>query len=69
MENKLLFNQVIIGSEGKKRWLGKVLGENPDIAVLIEGHTDNDPMRDQDLLQTTGIYRQKSHSIVTILSK
>jgi chemotaxis protein MotB len=23
--------------------LGKVLGENPDIAVLIEGHTDNDP--------------------------
>jgi chemotaxis protein MotB len=22
--------------------LGKVLGENPDIAVLIEGHTDND---------------------------
>jgi chemotaxis protein MotB len=39
------FLTVIAGSEGKKAVveLGKVLGENPDIAVLIEGHTDNDP--------------------------
>jgi chemotaxis protein MotB len=37
--------ELVIGSEGKKAVveLGKVLGENPDIAVLIEGHTDNDP--------------------------
>jgi chemotaxis protein MotB len=34
--------------------LGKVLGENPDIAVLIEGHTDNDPYADQDLLRQLG---------------
>jgi chemotaxis protein MotB len=46
----LLFNSGSwsVGSEGKKAVveLGKVLGENPDIAVLIEGHTDND--QDQD---------------------
>ncbi len=46
MENKLLFNSGSwsISSEGKKAVveLGKVLAENPDISVLIEGHTDND---------------------------
>jgi chemotaxis protein MotB len=46
MENKLLFNSGswAVGSEGKKAVveLAKVLGDNPDIAVLIEGHTDDD---------------------------
>jgi chemotaxis protein MotB len=45
MENKL-FNSGswAVGSEGKKAVveLGKVLGDNPDISVLIEGHTDDD---------------------------
>lgn len=47
MENKLLFasGSWIAGSEGQKavKELGKVLADNPDIAVLIEGHTDNVP--------------------------
>lgn len=46
MENKLLFDSGswIVGSEGKKavKALGEVLGQNPEISVLIEGHTDND---------------------------
>lgn len=46
MENKLLFQtgSWAVGSEGKKAVteLGKVLAVNPDITVLIEGHTDND---------------------------
>jgi chemotaxis protein MotB len=46
MENKLLFESGswAVGSEGKKAVVevGKVLGDNPEIAVLIEGHTDND---------------------------
>jgi chemotaxis protein MotB len=46
MENKLLFESGswTVGAEGKKAvdLVGKVLGDNPDIAVLIEGHTDND---------------------------
>lgn len=46
MENKLLFNSGswAVSSEGKNAVdeLGKVLAQNPDIAILIEGHTDND---------------------------
>lgn len=49
MENKLLFSSGswYVGAEGKKavEELGKVLADNPDIAVSIEGHTDNDPYR------------------------
>ncbi len=47
MENKLLFESGswAVGSEGRRAvmQLGSVLGDNPDIAVLIEGHTDNVP--------------------------
>ena len=47
MENKLLFSSGswAVGSEGRRavQQLGNVLGDNPDIAVLIEGHTDNVP--------------------------
>ena len=46
VENKLLFESGswAVGPEGKKAVVavGKVLGDNPDISVLIEGHTDND---------------------------
>ena len=46
MENKLLFQtgSWAVGTEGKKAVVevAKVLAQNPDISVLIEGHTDND---------------------------
>ncbi|ESU29034.1 flagellar motor/chemotaxis (MotB)-related protein [Flavobacterium limnosediminis JC2902] len=46
MENKLLFESGswVVNPDGKKAvdLVGKVLGDNPDISVLIEGHTDND---------------------------
>ncbi len=47
MENKLLFQSGSwsVGSEGRQavQQLGSVLADNPEIAILIEGHTDNDP--------------------------
>lgn len=47
MENKLLFESGswAVGTNGKEavKQLGNVLAENPDIAILIEGHTDNVP--------------------------
>lgn len=47
MENKLLFKSGswAVGTEGRKavKQLGTVLAENSEIAVLIEGHTDNVP--------------------------
>ena len=46
MENKLLFQtgSWAVGVEGRKavEEVAKVLAVNPDISVLIEGHTDND---------------------------
>ena len=46
MENKLLFSSGswAVGSEGRRAVVevGKVLAANPDISVLIEGHTDDD---------------------------
>ena len=46
MENKLLFGtgSWAVGAEGKTAVVavGKVLADNPEISVLIEGHTDND---------------------------
>lgn len=46
MENKLLFQSGswAVGSEGRRAVVevGKVLAANPDISVLIEGHTDDD---------------------------
>ncbi|GGG22719.1 cell envelope biogenesis protein OmpA [Dokdonia pacifica] len=47
LENKLLFDSGswTVGANGRTavKQLGNVLGDNPDIAVLIEGHTDNVP--------------------------
>lgn len=47
MENKLLFSSGswAVGAEGRKavQQLGKVLADNPEINILIEGHTDNVP--------------------------
>jgi chemotaxis protein MotB len=74
MENKLLFNSGswAVGAEGKKAVIevGKVLGDNPDISVLIEGHTDNDaftasgPIADNWDLST-----KRATAIVAILSE
>ena len=74
MENKLLFNSGSwsVGSEGKKAVveLGKVLGENPDIAVLIEGHTDNDPYAGSGpIADNWDLSTKRATAIVSILSE
>ena len=47
LENKLLFDSGswMVGTQGRQavNQLGNVLAQNPDISVLIEGHTDNVP--------------------------
>ena len=47
MENKLLFKSGSwsVGTQGRSavQQLGNVLADNPDISILIEGHTDNVP--------------------------
>ncbi|WP_147677154.1 OmpA family protein [Algibacter pacificus] len=72
MENKLLFSSGswAVGSEGRRavKQLGAVLGDNPDIAVLIEGHTDNVPYKGNGVLTSNwDLSTKRATSIVNIL--
>jgi len=74
MENKLLFasGSWIVGAEGKTAVveIGKILAENPDIAVLIEGHTDNVPYKGHGQLQDNwDLSTKRATSIVRILEE
>jgi len=75
MENKLLFESGswTVGAEGKKAvdLVGKVLGDNPDISVLIEGHTDNDKITGTiggGVENNWDLSTKRSTAIVNILS-
>lgn len=72
MENKLLFDSGswAVNAEGRKavKQLGQVLAENPDIAVLIEGHTDNVPYNGSGQLKDNwDLSTKRATSIVQIL--
>lgn len=72
MQNKLLFRsgQWQVGKQGKQalRQLAKVLAENPDIAVLIEGHTDNVPYQGKDpLVGNWDLSTKRATAVVNIL--
>ena len=74
MENKLLFKSGSwsVGSDGRKAivQLGKVLGENPEIAVLIEGHTDNVPFSSGGQISGNwDLSTKRATSIIAILSE
>lgn len=74
MENKLLFNpgSWAVGIEGKKaiNQLGNVLAENPEISVLIEGHTDNDPYKGSEFVSGNwDLSAKRATSIVKILQE
>lgn len=71
MENKLLFDSGswAVGNEGKKavEQLASVLSKNPDINVLIEGHTDNVPYTGATLLDNWDLSVKRATAIVRIL--
>ena len=74
MENKLLFKSGswAIGSEGRIaiEQLGSVLADNPEIAVLIEGHTDNDPFSSGgQIANNWDLSTKRATAIVQILSE
>ena len=74
MENKLLFKSGSwnVGSEGQRALgqLGIVLAENPDIVVMIEGHTDNVPFSPKNTLESNwDLSTKRATSVVTILLK
>lgn len=72
MENKLLFESGswYVGSQGKQavKQLGNVLAENPEISVLIEGHTDNVPYKGNEQLSGNwDLSAKRATAIVNIL--
>lgn len=74
MENKLLFKSGswAVEIEGKKAimQLGNVLGENPEIAVLIEGHTDNVPFSSGgQVANNWDLSTKRATAIIAILSE
>lgn len=74
MENKLLFQSGswAVGVNGREavKQLGSVLAENPDIAILIEGHTDNDPYNGTGPMNSNwDLSTKRATSIVQILKE
>ncbi|TXD83715.1 OmpA family protein [Subsaximicrobium wynnwilliamsii] len=72
MENKLLFESGswAVGNKGKQavKQLGEVLADNPEIAILIEGHTDNVPYNGNTQLSGNwDLSTKRATAIVTIL--
>ena len=72
MENKLLFESGswYVGAQGKQavKQLGSVLADNPDIAILIEGHTDNVPYKgNAQLSGNWDLSTKRATAIVNIL--
>lgn len=72
LENKLLFDSGswTVGSNGTTavKELGKVLAQNPEIAVLIEGHTDNVPYGGSgNLVGNWDLSAKRATAIVNIL--
>ena len=74
MENKLLFKsgKWDIEREGKKALtqLSRVLEKNPDISILIEGHTDNVPFTSIGVVESNwDLSTKRATAVVKILLK
>lgn len=76
MENKLLFQtgSWAVNSEGKTAVVevGKVLAQNPDLSVLIEGHTDDDKITGNlggGIESNWDLSTKRATAIVNILSE
>lgn len=76
MENKLLFDtgSWAVNAEGKKAVVevGKVLAQNTDVMVLIEGHTDNDKILGNiggGIENNWDLSTKRATAIVTILTE
>lgn len=76
MENKLLFQtgSWAVNAEGKTAVVevGKVLAQNPDLSILIEGHTDDDKITGNlggGIENNWDLSTKRATAIVTILSE
>ncbi len=73
MSNKLLFKSGKYNVEGKGvealEMLARVLNNNTDIAIMIEGHTDTDPISSETIKDNWALSTARANSIVRILTE
>ena len=73
LEERLLFasGSTIVDPKGEEalKQLGKVLEKNADISVLIEGHTDNVPIKGGSIKDNWDLSVLRATSVVRILTK
>lgn len=73
MSDKLLFRSGSAGVESKGKEaivaLAKVLEKNPEIDILVEGHTDNVPIKTAVFKDNWDLSAARASSIVRILSE
>lgn len=73
LEEQLLFasGSTVVDPKGEEalKQLGKVLENNADISVLIEGHTDNVPIKGGNIKDNWDLSVLRATSVVRILSK
>ena len=72
MDEKLLFasGSWTVNPQGREAIyeLGNVMAQNPDIHILVEGHTDNVPLRGKgDIKDTWDLSAKRATSIVRLL--
>jgi len=72
MSDKLLFRSgsSAVEEKGKEalKLLGEVLGKNPDVDILVEGHTDNVPIRTNVYKDNWDLSVARATTIVRILA-
>jgi len=74
LDNSLLFSSgsYAVGSKGTEvlKKLAKVLEENEEINILVEGHTDNDPFNGRgDIADNWDLSVKRATSVVKIITK
>lgn len=73
LEERLLFasGSTVVDPKGEEalKQLGKVLEKNADISVLIEGHTDNVPIKGGNIKDNWDLSVLRATSVVRILTK
>ncbi len=73
LEERLLFasGSTVVDPKGEEalKKLGEVLEKNTDISVLIEGHTDNVPIKGGNIKDNWDLSVLRATSVVRILSK
>lgn len=72
MEEKLLFKSgsILVDPKGEQALLelAKALNQNPDVSILVEGHTDNVPMKSATIKDNLDLSVLRATSISRILT-